>query len=205
MSTVMPSGPALSAVELPCRPHTQKLGWEGTAYLAAIQTPYPGSKQIACKNSNQNVTQTSKCTDAFSCCNCSHWQLSKFSIKDKPGNALPSKCTSIMGIPCALPALLQLLLQNGMHQDSRSQQEPSFHPAVWVPFPPLYLNWHTFFRRAPRLQSSTSAHTCLAEALKLPISGGYEALCSSLTGRGNAGTGGDGRGTRASHPAPCLL
>ena len=103
------------------------------ARLAVIQTPYPGSKQIACKNSNQSIAQTSKHTDAFFSCNCSCCQLSNFVINDKAGNTFYSKCTSIKGIPCISPMLTQPLLQDGMHQDCRSQQERGFHPSAWVP------------------------------------------------------------------------
>lgn len=120
-----------------CRPALQTLhtetGREGMARLAAIQAPYPGSKQIACKNSNQSIAQPSKHTDAFFSCNCSCWQLSNFVIRDKAGNTLYSKCTSIKGIPCISPTLTQPLRQDGTCQNSRSQQERRFHPAVWVP------------------------------------------------------------------------
>lgn len=194
------------------------------ARLAAIQAPYPGSKQIAYKNSNQSIAQPSKHTDAFFSCNCSCWPLSNFVIRDKAWNTLYSKCTSIKGIPCVSPTLTQPLLQDGTYQDSRSQQERRFHPAVWVPRAAVPRSPHPTssatepLSHSEELPSSKARHIqaslqhileCFSGALALefwlPNSFCHEAVCSSPSGRADAGAGGEDRGTRASHPVPCLL
>lgn len=107
---------------------------------------------------------------------------------------------------------------------SRSQQERRFHPAVWVPRAAMPRSPHPTssatepLSHSEELPSSKARHIqaslqhileCFSGALALefwlPNSFCHEAVCSSPSGRADAGAGGEDRGTRASHPVPCLL
>lgn len=195
--------------------------WEGGEWHIWQRFKHPGSKLIACKNSNQNIAQTSKCTDTLFGCNCSCWQLSNFVINDKAGSTLYSKCTSIKGIPCVPPALTQPLLWDGCSRapaPSRSGVSTRLsgyqEPQCLVPH--LKSHGATFsLRKAPGLQSNTRSSITSARTRVLCWNCSTRALAAQhvspprsllLTKQeSDAGTGGEGRGSRASPPAPCLL